>query len=78
MGNKDSHIRQWKHNREFLVAIPPEYITQHQVDGQHFTYIPGLDEALAKAALAGQGLAEAGVPWAIAPTHLTLARGGIG
>jgi hypothetical protein len=25
MENKDSHIRQWKHNREFLVAIPPEY-----------------------------------------------------
>lgn len=25
MGTSQSHIQQWKHNREFLVTIPPKY-----------------------------------------------------
>lgn len=25
MGSRDDHIRQWKHNRDFLGLIPPDY-----------------------------------------------------
>lgn len=52
------------HRRAVIVPIPPTATADHQLDGQNFTYVPGLDEQLRRAAQTGTGLAAAGAAWA--------------
>jgi predicted dehydrogenase len=55
-------------HREFPVTpVPAAHIRRHEVDGQVFTYVPGLDEILLAAARTGQNLSEAGAAWAVKP-----------
>ena len=46
--------------------IPNTHTAQHEIEGQLFTYVPGLDEQLARAARGGLSLAQVGAPWAVA------------
>lgn len=60
-------------HREFPVTpVPAAHIRRHEVDGQVFTYVPGLDEVLLAAARSGQSLAEAGAVWAVKPRSARL------
>jgi predicted dehydrogenase len=47
-----------------ILPIPPSALACHKVDGQVFSYVPGLDHWLGEAARKGCGLAEVGAPWA--------------
>lgn len=52
------------HRRMHIIRIPAVHLAQHREDGQDFTYVPGLDGQLARAAHDGLSLAEAGAVWA--------------
>jgi predicted dehydrogenase len=58
------------HRSVRITPIPEIHLSQHSVEGQLFTYIPGIDGGLASAALTGRGLAEAGMSWAVTPTRI--------
>lgn len=70
------HVRSFAelHRSVEITPIPEVYLSRHSMDGQFFTYIPGIDGVLAGAALTGRGLAEAGVPWAVKPTQVDIVR----
>ena len=53
------------HRNAPIVPIPPAHVRRHTVEGQVFTYVPGLDALLLAAARSGRSLAEAGAPWAV-------------
>ena len=52
------------HQRVTITTIPAAHLAHQRVEGQNFTYVPGLDGQLAEAARHGRGLAEAGAVWA--------------
>lgn len=49
-----------------ITSVPGSAVTRHRVDGQEFSYVPGLDEWLEQAASTGTGLRAAGAPWGVA------------
>ena len=59
-----------------ITPILPAHLARYHDDGQDFTYVPGLDEQLARASLGGLSLAAAGAPWA-GPEPSLAAIGGI-
>lgn len=48
-----------------ITTIPAEHLRRHQMDGQVFTYVPGLDCRLVEAARTGRNLSEMGLPWTV-------------
>lgn len=52
------------HRHAAITPIEATHLAQQTLDGQIFTFVPGLDRLLAAAARSGQGLAEAGAAWA--------------
>ncbi len=52
------------HRSAAIIPIPELHLARQRVDGQDFTYVPGLDAHLARAACEGLGLAAAGARWA--------------
>ena len=57
-----------------FTPVPAAHLARYAQDGQIFTYVQGLDEVLAHAALTGRSLAEAGATWAIADTAARVFR----
>jgi len=55
------------HRDAKIVTIPPEHLASYQAQGVEFTYVPQLDQQLARAAREGLSLAEAGASWAVQP-----------
>ena len=51
-----------------IAAIPSAYLSEHGFDGTRYTYVPGLDDVLEKAARERTGLRSTGAPWAVTPT----------
>jgi predicted dehydrogenase len=53
------------HRSVSITPVPAAHLARYNQDGQIFTYIQGVDEMLAHAALTGRSLAEAGATWAV-------------
>lgn len=64
-----THVRcvEEMHGATPIRAIPPAARRTAERDGEWFTHVPGLAEGLAEAARRGTGLADVGIPWAVAP-----------
>jgi len=63
------------HQRFPIMPITSGYLAHYREDGQTFTYVPGLDEQLARAAQGGLSFAAVGVPWA-GPAPVSTMLGG--
>ena len=55
------------HRDSAITPIPAIHLAGYRTDGQDFTYVPGLDQQLMRAAQAGLSLAEVGALWASPP-----------
>lgn len=55
------------HRDARITTIPPDQLAVQHAQGTEFTYVPQLDQQLARAAREGLSLAEAGASWAVPP-----------